>query len=226
MSRLDCGPRLLWLLWLRLALLAALIASLLGLALYWSGGQLDIGRMLAQLQSGGAALGPGLALVAAAVGLILAVPLSLLSLLLIAAFGPWQGFACSMAAALVAAAVSHGIGRSLGHQALQRLAGPRVRHLSERLGGRGVWAVIVLRLLPLAPFAVANMVAGATHIRLRDMLVGTAIGMSPSLLAMAFFMDSILLALQHPGRYAWLWLGLLLAVLIALAGVQLWRRRA
>jgi uncharacterized membrane protein YdjX (TVP38/TMEM64 family) len=223
MSRTERLPQRLK---LRLALLALLILSLLGLALYWSGGPVDIANLHAQLQSRGAALGPGLALVAAAVGLILAVPLSLLSLLLIAALGPWQGFACSMGAALVAAAVSHGIGRSLGHQALQKLAGPRVRQLSERLGGRGVWAVIVLRLLPLAPFAVANMVAGATHIRLRDMLLGTAIGISPSLLVMAFFMDSILLALQHPGRYAWLWIGLLLALLIALAGIQRWRRRA
>ncbi|WP_414896431.1 VTT domain-containing protein [Roseateles sp.] len=68
--------------------------------------------------------------------------------------------------------------------------------LSERLGGRGVWTEITLRLLPLAPFAVANMVAGATHILLRDMLLETAIGISPSTLVMAFFMDNILRALH------------------------------
>jgi uncharacterized membrane protein YdjX (TVP38/TMEM64 family) len=209
----------------RRALLLALgIASLLGLALFWSAGKLELGPLLAQLQSRGAALGSGLALLGAAVGLTLAVPLSVLSLLLIAAFGPWQGFLCSMAAALLSASISHAIGRGLGHQALLRLAGPRVRQLSERLGGRGVWAVIMLRLLPLAPFAVVNMVAGATHIRLRDMLLGTAIGMSPSTMAMAFFMETILLALQHPGRFGWLWLSLLLAVL-GLAWYALrWRR--
>ncbi len=182
--------------WLRLGLLALLIAGLLALALFWSAGKLDIGELHARLQSRGAALGPGLSLLAAALGLSLAVPLSVITLLLIAALGPWQGFACSMGAALLASAISHAIGRALGHQALLRLAGPRVRRLSERLGGRGVWAVIMLRLLPLAPFAVANMVAGATHIRLRDMLLGTAIGMSPSTLVMAFFMDNILRALS------------------------------
>ena len=178
----------------RLFALLLLVLAMLGLALFWSRAEVDMNSALAQLRSSGAALGPGLAMLGAAVGLTLAVPLSVLSLLLIAALGPWQGFLCSLGAALLAAAASHAIGRGLGHQALQRLAGPRVRQVSEQLGGRGVWAVIVLRLLPLAPFAVVNMVAGATHIRLRDMLLGTAIGMSPSTLVMAFFMDNILRA--------------------------------
>ncbi|MCV2353903.1 VTT domain-containing protein [Paucibacter sp. B2R-40] len=210
----------------RLALLALLLAGLLGLALFWSAGKLDLNALLAQLRSSGAALGPGLAMLAAALGLTLAVPLSAISLLLIAALGPWQGFACSMGAALLSSAASHAIGRGLGHQALQGLAGPRVRQVSEQIGDRGVWAVITLRLLPLAPFAVVNMVAGATHIRLRDMLVGTAIGMTPSTLAMAFFMDRILLALQQTGRRDWLWLGLFgLLLVFALAyGLRRWRR--
>jgi LPXTG-motif cell wall-anchored protein len=209
----------------RLALLALLLAGLLGLALFWSAGELDISALLAQVRSSGASLGPGLALLGAALGLTLAVPLSVLSLLLITALGPWQGFACSVGAALLSAAASHAIGRGLGHQALQSLAGPRVRQVSERLGGRGVWAVITLRLLPLAPFAVVNMVAGATHIRLRDMLLGTAIGMTPSTLAMAFFMDRILLALQQAGRQDWLWLGLIGLVLVLALAIGVRRRR-
>ncbi len=206
--------------------LALSVACLLGLALFWSTGKLEFGALLAELQSWGEALGPGLSMLAAAVGLTLAVPLSALSLLLIAALGPWQGFICSMGAALLAAALSHAIGRGLGHQALQALAGPRVREVSEQLGGRGVWAVIVLRLLPLAPFAVVNMVAGATHIRLRDMLLGTAIGMTPSTLAMAFFMDRILLTLQQAGPTDWLWLALMALLLIAALayGLRHWRR--
>ena len=213
--------------WRRLALLALLVAGLLGLAVFWSAGKLELDGLLAQLRSSGAALGPALATLGAALALTLAVPLSVLSLLLIAALGPWQGFACSMGAALLSSAASHAIGRSLGHQALQELAGPRVRQVSAALGGRGVWAVVTLRLLPLAPFAVVNMVAGATHIRLRHMLLGTAIGMTPSTLAMAFFMDTILRALQQAGRADRLWLGLiLLLTFLALAfGLRRWRRR-
>lgn len=213
-------------LWRRLALLLLLLTALLSLALFWGAGKVDLRLALEQLRSSGAALGPSLAIMGTALGLTLAVPLSVLSLLLIAALGPWQGFLCSMAAALLSAAVSHSVGRSLGQQALQRLAGPRVRQVSERLGGRGVWAVVILRLLPLAPFAVVNMVAGATHIRLRAMLLGTAIGMTPSTLAMAFFMESILIAIRNPGRWAWAFGGLIgLLLLAALAyGLRRWRR--
>ena len=57
-------------------------------------------------------------------------------------------------------------------------------------------------MVPVAPFAIANMVAGATHIRLRDMLLGTALGMAPSTLVMAFFMQQIIAALRQPGPLA------------------------
>ena len=40
-----------------------------------------------------------------------------------------------------------------------------------------------LRLLPVAPFTVVNMVAGAGHIRFWDFVLGTAFGMAPGILA-------------------------------------------
>ncbi|MDZ7809559.1 MAG: hypothetical protein U5L11_04595 [Arhodomonas sp.] len=36
--------------------------------------------------------------------------------------------------------------------------------------------MIVVSLLPLAPFTVTNLVAGAFHLRFRDYMLGTLIG--------------------------------------------------
>ncbi|MDC8786015.1 TVP38/TMEM64 family protein [Roseateles koreensis] len=213
----------------RLIALVLCIAVLLLLALAWSGGPLrnalhalQPAQLLAQLQAFGASAGPLVLIAAFALALTLAVPLSLLTLLVIAAMGPLPGCLYALAGALAGATISHGIGRLLGHEALRRLGGPRVNQLSDTLGRRGLLAVIGLRLMPIAPFAVVNMVAGATHIRLRDMLLGTAIGMSPSTLVMAFFLDRITAALAHPGPLVW---GLVvLGLCLVLAGTWLFRR--
>ena len=83
-------------------------------------------------------------------------------------FGAWPGVAYAAVGTMAAAAANYGIGRWLGRDAVRRLAGARANRLSEHIGRRGVLAMAVLRLLPIAPFTVVNLVAGASHIGLRD----------------------------------------------------------
>jgi uncharacterized membrane protein YdjX (TVP38/TMEM64 family) len=61
----------------------------------------------------------------------------------------------------------------------------------------------LLRLVPLAPFAVEGMVAGAVHLKLWHLLVGTAIGMLPGTLAATLFGDQIETALSGGGINWW-----------------------
>ena len=46
-------------------------------------------------------------------------------------------------------------------------------------------AVAAVRLVPVAPFTVVNLAAGACSIRLMDYLLGTLIGMLPGLIVIA-----------------------------------------
>ena len=39
--------------------------------------------------------------------------------------------------------------------------------------------MVVARLLPIAPFALVSYAAGATHIRFRDFMIGSLIGIVP-----------------------------------------------
>jgi uncharacterized membrane protein YdjX (TVP38/TMEM64 family) len=78
----------------------------------------------------------------------------------------------------------------------------------------------------VAPFAVINMVAGASHIRLRQMLLGTAIGMAPGTLVMAFFVEQIVEALRNPGPAAYALLAATVVLLVGAAlGAKHWVRR-
>lgn len=212
------------------ALLLAL-AALVGLAAAWSWSPmrewLDAERIVATLQDLGQAFGPVAAIAGLGLALALAVPLTFLTLVTLVAFGPWMGFACCMLGALLGAAASHGLGALLGREVVQRLGGPRVQALSARLAEHGLLAVVAVRLVPVAPFAIVNMVIGASGVRLRQMLLGTALGMAPGTLLMAFFVEQIVAALRQPGPLTWALLaGTLVLIVAGALGARHWVRRA
>jgi uncharacterized membrane protein YdjX (TVP38/TMEM64 family) len=210
----------------RLLALGALAALLIGLAAAWAWSPLktwlDIGLVVGALQRLGQAAGPLAALAGFALAVAAAVPLVFLTLVTIVAFGPWTGLACALPGALIGASISYGLGAALGREAVERLGGARVNALSRQLARRGVLAIVVLRLTPVAPFAIVNMAAGASHIRLRDLLLGTAIGMAPSTLVMMLFVDRIIAGLRQPGQFGLALAALTLALLAA--GAWLLRR--
>jgi uncharacterized membrane protein YdjX (TVP38/TMEM64 family) len=203
---------------LRLAGLLLALLVLLALAALWAWSPLkhwlDIERIVHALQGLASGYGPLAAAFAFALALACAVPLTFLILVAIVAFGPWGGLACALAGALAGAAISYGIGRWLGHAVLLRLGGARINALSLQLARRALLAIVVVRLTPVAPFAVVNMVAGASHIRLRDLLLGTAIGMMPSTVFMMLFVDRISAALAEPSLFALLLIALTLVLLL------------
>ena len=101
--------------------------------------------------------------------------------------GPWLGFASAMAGALVSAALGFLLGLLMGGGLLERYSETRVHDLSKRMSRRGILAVAVLRMVPVAPYSVVNIVAGASHLTLHRFLIGTAIGMAPGVAALCWF---------------------------------------
>lgn len=200
-----------------LALLAALLVALLGLTLAWRYGplreRLDIEVMVATLQQIGRRFGPLAAIAGIALACALAVPLVLLTLVGVIAFGPIAGAGYVLIGGCLGSIASYGIGHWLGSAALRHLAGARVNQLSARLADKGVLAAIAMRLVPLAPFAVINMIAGSSHLRLRDFVIGSTLGMLPATVAIALFVDRFLAALRRPGPFSFALAGLTLALL-------------
>src|SRR6185312_12256992 len=134
-------------------------------------------------------------------------------------FGPWLGPVYTIVGATASAALTFGIGRRLGRETVRRLAGKRVNDLSRRLAKRGLLAIAFVRLLPIAPFSIVNVVAGASHIRWSDFLLGTIIGLLPGIVTTTFFVDRAIAALRHPGPDTLGLLALALTAIVALAVV-------
>ena len=81
--------------------------------------------------------------------------------------------------------------------------------------------------MPIAPFTVVNVVAGASAIRFRDYLVGTALGMGPGIAAVTLLGDRLRGVLEQPTPGNVALLALAIAVWIGLAvGLQALSNRA
>ena len=101
-------------------------------------------------------------------------------------FGVGQGFAVSLVGAGVGAALTFGLGRLLGREWLERRFGGDVRfHSLIRLVSERGWRIIVLaRLTPIFPFAIANYAFGLTRMRAVDYGLASMLGSIPSTLVL------------------------------------------
>jgi uncharacterized membrane protein YdjX (TVP38/TMEM64 family) len=94
-------------------------------------------------------------------------------------FGTAAGFPLSLCAAVLGASAAFLIARSIGRDAAERLAGPRVRRVSVAVERRGFLAVLYARILPGVPYNLVNYGAGLTRIPLPVFAAATALGAAP-----------------------------------------------
>lgn len=135
--------------------IVSIAAALLGLALTWSytslNGFADAGRISTLLSVYSQSIwGPFFAIAAFVVGGLVVFPILVLIAATAAALGPWLGFFTAMAGALLSALVLFSIGRVLGRERLQHLLGRRAGRIQERIVGKGILAVVVIRMIPIA----------------------------------------------------------------------------
>ncbi len=142
-------------------------------------------------------------------------------------FGPVRGFVYSWVAAVVGTAATFLLVRYTAQAWAQRAVRdrfPRLRALDDRLERHGVASVVVLRLLLfLAP--PLNWALGASRVRARDYVIGTASGILPGMALTVFVADRITAAGSTAELLDWELLApaAILALLIAV-GVVVGRR--
>jgi uncharacterized membrane protein YdjX (TVP38/TMEM64 family) len=141
----------------------------------------------------------------------------------VVAFGPVRGFAYSWIATMVSAVVDFELARAFGAKLLRRYGGDAVNRISLMIGRSGFWSSLAVRIVPSAPFIVVNMAAGVSHMSRGAYIAGTALGIVPKGVLVAFLGGSIM-TLAEDGE---------LTLALALGGVALgwlvavvWVRRA
>jgi uncharacterized membrane protein YdjX (TVP38/TMEM64 family) len=218
------APRQLW----RWVVLAVYVTLLVGLAVAWRDPSMrhwldpqSLSQMGRQLLS--TPLGP----LAVMGGYVLAVMLGMPVLVLITVgaliFTPWPGMFYALCGMVLGALVTYGIGRYTGAQTMDRWTKGRLSLLSRHMQRRGLLTIFLVRVMPVAPFIVVNMVAGALRVRVRDYVLGTFLGLAPGTILISLFMDRLTAAWQAPGTSSYV--ALLACVLVPIVVFGLVRKR-
>jgi uncharacterized membrane protein YdjX (TVP38/TMEM64 family) len=211
--------------WLKIAMTALIVT---GLTAMWQftpvGETFSPTRVTAWAEEfAGRPWSPLIVLVAFTPAAIVMFPRPLITLFAVVAFGPWLGFAYAMAGILISALFTYWVGTRMDRSTVRRLAGPKLSRILDVLRRRGLMALTALRLVPLAPFTIEGIVAGAIRVRLRDFTIGTALGMLPGTLAATVFGDQLEIALRDPGEVnLWIVGGVTVVLITATLLVRRW----
>ena len=117
-----------------------------------------------------------------AVGNLLMVPINLLLIAVAMVFPGMKGFLCGMLGALLTALLQAHVGRMIGASRARETFGEKFEIISGIIRERGLRAMVVLSLVPVAPNIVVNVVAGICRIPIWKHLIGTMIGFLPGLI--------------------------------------------
>lgn len=230
--RVNSLPKAHGLAWARFAALGLYVAVLVAAVLAWRDPDLRRHFTPAALAAFGRELlampaGPMMVLGGYVVAVMLAVPVAVLITVGALVFGPWPGMAYALSGMVLGATVTYGIGHWGGATLVDRwTTDGRLYAMAQTIKRRGLWAVIMIRVLPVAPFIVVNLAAGAFRVRLRDFVLGTFLGLAPGTVLISLFTDRLAAVWRNPDPATYAALGGFVAVaLVCAIGVMVWRRR-
>ncbi|HUP31030.1 MAG TPA: VTT domain-containing protein [Usitatibacter sp.] len=153
-------------------------------------------------------------------------PRPLITMAAVVVFGPVEGLMYSMTGVVLAGVAGYAIGRKVHRDTVRRMAGPKLGRLQSVLQKRGIIAVTLVRFVPIAPYAVVNIVMGAMRIKLWHFVLGTFLGMLPGAIAATVLSDQAASFLRDPARVnGWVIAGAVAAfAALAFAGHKLLSR--
>lgn len=208
----------------RLVLLALVLLAIFGA---WMGGlfdEVDADSLLTWLR----AAGPwGGLLYVLAFATLQAAGLSVY-LFMLTAMVLWpapQALALTFVGAMCSATTGFWFARYFASDWVQGRVPMRFRHYEERLEENGLKTVLIIRFLFFTTFWM-NWLMGASKVRYRDYMIGTAIGELPMMAAFILLGASVkdLFTNLAPGQWQWV-AGIGLLLLLVGGGWWWWRRR-
>jgi uncharacterized membrane protein YdjX (TVP38/TMEM64 family) len=205
-----------------------LLLALFGLAAAWRWTSLQqwvnvqtIASWEASLQDSGAA--PLFVIGVYLIGGLAVFPVTLLIAATAFAFGPWRALVYSLLGCVTSAILLYGIGYLLGRETVARLTGPRLTRLNRLIARHGILAVVAIRMLPVAPYSIVNLAAGATRVPFRDFVFGSAIGMSPGVMGITLFEGQLEQMIRSPSLLTLVALAVILSLmLLAVTWLRRW----
>lgn len=163
-----------------LAFLAAIIAALI---IYWIYGEnFDMEEVKYYLRNSGI-WAPIIFVILFTLGTIF-IPSTPFMIVGGAFFGFKLGLLYSIIGGLFSAIIVFVVSRKLGRERVESILQHRYLKPLQKYNGRlesgGFWDLVFLRLLPIMPFNVLNIIMGVSKINIRNYIAGTLVGFLPN----------------------------------------------
>lgn len=151
-------------------------------------------------------------------GGLLMVPNTALNAATIISLGSGVGMAAALAGSMVSALTFFALGRRFGTKRLRKLAPHQLERLQKMMKHGSALKMASLRMVPVAPFTVVNVVAGSVPVRTLPFSAGTFIGLLPGNLMLGVFGHQLRAVLRSPAPRDIA----LLAIIVVVAGLGAW----
>jgi len=132
-------------------------------------------------------------------------PRWIITMTAVIAFGPLEGFVLAMSGVILAGIVTFIPGRFVDPETVRPMVEGPLKPAARFMERKGLAAVTLIRLVPIAPFPVVNLLMGALRVKPWHFVCGTFLGMLPGMIAATVLSDQLAAALEDPaGVNFWL----------------------
>ena len=128
------------------------------------------------------------------------IPITVMILGIALSFENVEALAIAMTGSLLGSAFSYGIGRYWAYSKSGILSAPWVRKASQEMNKGGILTIAAVRLAPIAPFTIVNLVAGVLRIPVWHFFVGTFLGLLPGICVITLLSQTASATLQMQNR--------------------------
>jgi uncharacterized membrane protein YdjX (TVP38/TMEM64 family) len=132
------------------------------------------------------------------VGGLVMFPVTVLSAATAITFAPYKAAPISFTGILLSAALLHWLGARFLQRPARKMLGRTIVKIDDALKDRSILTIATLRMMPLAPFTLVNLAAGAMNVKFSDYMLGTALGLAPGLTMMCIFGRQVRSFWNHP----------------------------
>jgi phospholipase D1/2 len=120
------------------------------------------------------------------------IPINLVILAVVSLYPTLAALGYILFGTAIGAASGYACGFLLRTKLVRSFIGKRSKKVLDRVGEGRLWALILIRILPVAPNSLINYVAGMSRIKFGKFLLGTLIGIMPGTLVLTFLQKSLL----------------------------------
>ena len=157
------------------------------------------------------------------IGGIISFPVTLLIFATALTLNSGLAIVCSLLGCILSAMLLYAAGRWIGRKNVMRLAGKRLNRVNRLISRQGAVAVTAVRMIPVAPYSLVNLTAGAARVPFRDFVLGTLFGMSPGVAGITFFAKQLEQMIISPNLFNFfILIGTLVFMLAGIVGLRRW----